>query len=396
MEVDRRLSTSVCMETMRQFQIYLLAAGLLLSGCREERRVPGVYVETDSPKTLETMAEKDVFVIVNGKSLNKGLFSTFCSLQEKLYRLHSAIALDRVSEKADGYRRRNEQRWYEELIRRELMRQEADRLNVMASTGMVDKAERRMMSFVRRPKNDFENLTNFLNGVEFDLLKQHLVDDVRSDCLRTLSATNDFETVTDEEVDFRIEDIRKFNERAEKLNAKSREKGVQFKADVLAGKGKFSALTKERAQVHPEFGEAWEDVQINEYPEDSPLHIWLKTAAPGDISDPIDLDDGLAVVGFVALLDADVPEGVPPIKLYRLVRCTFYAYEKTEEKSRDEVRKMIKAEKRDAVQKELGSRIFDAAVIEFPHGTDLFPKVQKAPQSQVPEKPVEDSISNNK
>jgi len=363
--------------------IFILMMGVIAFGCSKEQRKPGVYVEKDAPLTFQEMSGADVFVRINGISLTKSLFSTFCSLQEKIYRLHHAIALNRVSEKADAYRRRNEQRWYEELIRRELMRQEADRCAVQAPTGAVVKAEKRMLGFLRQGEKNFSDLTNHFDGAEFTLLRRHVLEDVRSDALRRMFATNAFETVTDAEIDECIANVKAFNVRADRLNEKSRKKGLQFKADVLAGKAKFPALTKTCAEVHPEYGAKWDDVQLGEFPEDSPLRQWLKKARPGDISDPIDLDDGLAVIGFVAKLEADVPKGMPPLDLYRLVRCTFRAYEKMAEKPRDEVRRILLKEKKDAVQRELGSRIFDSAVIEYPHGTDLFPsvKAERAPQA---------------
>ena len=78
-------------------------------------------------------------------------------------------------------------------------------------------------------------------------------------------------------------------------------------------------------------GESWQVVELSDFEADEPLAKWLMTARPGDISDPLDLEDGISIVGLRMVYDDEEDEGESPEKQYSLVRCAFHAFQEFEE-----------------------------------------------------------------
>ena len=115
-------------------------------------------------------------------------------------------------------------------------------------------------------------------------------------------------------------------------------------------------------------------MRLDDFEGDDPLLKWLLSAKVGDISDPIDLDDGVSIVGLKMIYEAEPAEnGKPAVMEYDLVRCCFYAYEKFEviEDRNDLIEDMIEM-RREMLMEELRKKLTESVKIEFPSGRNLF------------------------
>ena len=102
---------------------------------------------------------------------------------------------------------------------------------------------------------------------------------------------------------------------------------------------------------------------------------WLARSDTGDISDPIDLDDGISIVGIKAKYESDISESnKPPVYAYEVVRCPFFAYERQDdfEGDRKAIEEDILDNRRQLAMRELHDRLTKDAKIEFPCGNNLF------------------------
>ena len=125
--------------------------------------------------------------------------------------------------------------------------------------------------------------------------------------------------------------------------------------------------------------------------ENQQLRDWLKTANAGDISGPIDLDDGIAIVKVVDKWKEPQGQGHEPVDEFELVRCTFKAYQYTLVETEEEIRKQYRIELERNLMSQLGERLWKNAVIEFPNGKDFWGKAQKPAPAESVDSPGPDN-----
>ena len=357
----------------------LIAAVLLVSGCgKDEQRAPGLYVDETKSILMKDLSPRDVIVRINGVDITKKDFLVRRSLNEKVYRLRNKIELGVKNKKVRAYIQSEQKSIPDEYIRHELVRQAADAAGIEVSEKRLKAEFKKFLNYIGRPKDSMEKIVALVGEDEGRVLLDFMRDGIRAEVLRDRSATNGYYTVTDEMVSNHMARITAWNKNADRLNAKSRKKAMQFKEKVLKG-GDFAELGKRFAQINPDYAEKWESFQLMELTdEDSQLREWLKTANKGDVSDPIDLDDGIAIVKVVDKWKEPQGPGHEPVDEFELVRCTFKAYQSTLVETEDEIRRqyLIELQKHLAVQ--LGERLWKEAVIEFPNGCDFFGKIKKS------------------
>lgn len=317
------------------------------------------------------MAMGDMLMSVNGVPITKRDFMDRRSILDRTYRLNKGLPLYGRNEKAEGYVVANEQRFIIELMRRELMRQEAARLGIPVTTNQLQRAQEAYLKSVGRSGKSFADLAAELKDGDRETLTKLLASDALEMAVREHFATNDLYFVSAEELQRHQTNIRTFNETADRQNREQREKALAARKEILNG-GFFEDTAKRFAQVHPEHGKEWGDFEEADFPGNEELIGWLKSAKPGDISEPIDLEDGLAIIGLIGKYKGDVPPGVPPPDVYRLVRCTFYAFENMRTMTDAELTESVLAHRRQAVQQEVCDRLFKAATIEMPNGDQFF------------------------
>lgn len=363
-----------------------LSAVLLFAGCGNEGpKAPGIYVDEAKDVLMKDLSPTDVIVRVNGVDITKKDFLVRRSLNEKVYRLRNKIELGAKNRKAKKYIQSMEKSIPDEYIRHELMRQAADKAGIVVPEKLLKAEFKKFLNYIGRPKDSMDKVLARLGNDEGRVLVDFMKDGLRAEILRDTLATNGYYTVTDEMVSNHLARITAWNENADRLNAKARKKADQFREKVMNG-GDFVELGKKTAQIHPEYAEEWDSFQLMEFTEENQqLRNWLKTANAGDISGPIDLDDGIAIVKVVDKWKEPQGEGNEPVDEFELVRCTFKAYQYTLVETEEEIRKQYRIELERNLMSQLGERLWKNAVIEFPNGSDFWGNAKKTDKEAVSE-----------
>lgn len=353
----------------------------LVLGCGRQLP-PGIYIGNSS-RTIEALAENDVIFRVNGEKITKRDFLDVQRLEDRLYRLQNKISFDEKNARAEREVKANEQRVPERLMREVLIRQEAERIGINLTRDEVEKHAASVLANLKMRDLGVAGASGKIGGRAGEYFTRLLKAEILQERLLQLPSSRDALTVTAQEISNRVEFVKTFNANAEKMNRLAREKLLAAKKEILAG-AKFRDVARKCAEVHPEYGEKWTTLELAELVGDleQELKAWLKTAKVGDISDPIDLDDGIAIVGLLAKGEGEVPANMEVPMLYSLVRCTLYARESLPDKTPAEAEKTVAEWKREEALKALGKRLMDGAAIEFPNGTNFFARVEEKRDKQ--------------
>lgn len=361
-----------------------LSAVLLFAGCGNEGpKAPGIYVDEAKDVLMKDLSPTDVIVRVNGVDITKQDFLVRRSLNEKVYRLRNKIELGAKNRKAKKYILAMERSIPDEYIRHELVRQAADEAGIVVPEKLLKAEFKKFLNYIGRPKDSMDKVLARLGNDEGRVLVDFMKDGLRAEILRDTLATNGYYTVTDEMVSNHLARITAWNENADRLNEKARKKANHFREKVVNG-ADFTELGKKTAQIHPEYAEEWDSFQLMEFTEENQqLRDWLKTANAGDVSGPIDLDDGIAIVKVVDKWKEPQGQGHEPVDEFELVRCTFKAYQYTLVETEEEIRKQYRIELEKNLMSQLGERLWKNAVIEFPNGGDFWGDAKKTDEEAV-------------
>lgn len=349
----------------------------LLGGCSRQVE-PGVHV-ADKSLTIEQMRPSDVIVRVNGKPITKRDFVLYQNVFEKVHRMSMGVSFGVENPGVADFVKSNEQRIPEMLLKDELVRQAAAREGIAVTDEEIEAfavplltscGNRKLGVAGTAAKIGGDEAKCFVDSLRAGLLGERLVD-------RSIDKAH--AEVSEFELTNQMAYVRRFNENADRMNALAREKLLKAKAEVLGG-GNFAAVTEKYAEVRPDQGKEWQTVELDELVAEgeAALKEWLLTANVGDISDPIDMDDGISMVGVVAKGEGELPPGVkaPAPILYTLVRCTLYARQNMVEPGEADSRRLILEDKRKKWSIRLLQKLYAESAIEFPNGTNLFSVVK--------------------
>ena len=261
-----------------------------------------------------------------------------------------------------------------ELVKNALIAQYAKAEGIEPEEKDVLTHKRKFLRRVKKPKSSFEDVVASMGAAEGEMLGRMLLGDAVTMAVLEHCSSNDLHTVSAQELTNRLEFVREWNQRADETNAIVRARAAKAKEEILAG-AYFADVAKKYADFLPEQGEKWNTFYLDEFEGDDPLGQWLARAEPGDISDPIDLEDGISIVGLVAKLESPLSvSNKPPVYAYEVVRCPFYAYERQEDFGDNEkaIIEDILERRRQLAMRELHDRLVESAKIEFPCGNNLF------------------------
>lgn len=361
--------------------IFFAALATALLGCsRGSEQNPdsaptGESVETvaadqradrQADRPIEALADDAVIMSVNGEGFTKHDFDVVQSMYGKIFEYRETGKVGpAASEKVRTQVRSREQLEPLDFMRRSLMRQEARRVGVSISREDVDAAGEKFFADLKSPDKSigYEDFRRGFNEEELKALDWILEGDLMAEAVRRNAAGGAFE-VTEREVDEGEARLRSHDAIVTGTNAVLRAKLESIRARAENGED-FAALARENSQINPDEGEDWGTFELDEF-EDSPEAMgWLCMARDGAISPVFDLDDGISVIKVLGRdEDGDL----------MLARITLYAFDEAPEMTRDEIRKEIEDWKRSEVQKEIFTRLFNEAEIEYPCGTNLFTK----------------------
>lgn len=334
---------------------------------------------------VDTLAPTSVIVRVNGEDITKGEFTTWENTRVKAWALAKGWKPDTVNAETRKFQLQNRARTLGEMVKYTLIGQHARAEGIEPTEKEVAAQERKMLRLLKKPKASFAEVAASFGAAEGEMLAQMVRADALTMAVLVHSTSNDLYHVTAQEFTNRVEFVKRWNERTEATNAFVRARAMQAKKEILAG-AYFADVAKKYADFAPEDGEAWETFYLDEFEGDDPLGQWLARSDTGDISDPIDLDDGISIVGIKAKYESDVTESnKPPVYAYEVVRCPFFAYEKQDDYAGDQkaIEEDIIESRRQLAMMELHDRLTKNAKIEFPSGHNLFyPRDKKKPKKK--------------
>lgn len=363
-----------------------LTASLLFVGCFQEddhdesaasrHNEPGVHIN-DRRVSISELKLDDPVLYVNGEKITKRDFEALLVLRDRLWRLHQNEPFIVSKEEMDEFRFQAGDSMMIELIHRALFRQYAKVNKIEPSKNKIEEATKLLLKSIRKPNSNMADIAEAIGGDAAKLFLEIPYIDAQDAMSRQSVTTNDLDNVSESEIKRRIEFVKRFDANAEEMNRRARARLMEAKQRILAGGDIAEEARKIFDTVHPEYAEKWGRFEIQEFPADEDLHKWLLKSKPGDISDPLDTEDGIAIVKVIERGRGEAPEGVVPPDAFTLVRCTVKACEKMRYQNPDEMRQQLLLWKRQEAQKKLGMMLTEKAVIEYPNGTNLFSRISK-------------------
>lgn len=362
-----------------------MVVGVLLVGCSEKNDPPSSSAKA-KPAALPTLLNRTIkpdeaIVTVNGIPLTRLDYDYQVMLRDRFYRMAHQIPLKGRDRKADDHRRVTARLLLSEMVFRELLRQASEKLSKKPSEDQLRASQMAFMRSIRKDKESFAHFCASLAPREREIIEGQVIIDASAELLLEATATNDFKNVSYEEVTNRIALVQRTEKDAEERNAKARQKAAAAKAEILAG-ASFYSVTTNRAELFSEQGKFWDSIELEELEPDEDLFRFLASAQKGDISDPLDFDDGIGIVGVLDKeTETEEDEGQKKTTdRYTLVRCLFNAYVPLDEpETEKEMRKLLLERKRDAARDELLGSLLKEAKIVYPFGKKLFAQPKKQP-----------------
>ena len=356
------------------FSAFVLCTIVLAMGCSREQDsplLPGVYVTENNGKSLANMAKDDVIVRVNGSPITKGDYDTLLRVRTAIFQIGHKIELeDMANGDVQCFMEQTAPFLVRELIHHKMFSLYAAEKGIVPSVADVDAARLDFAKSLSRKPGDLDSYAKRIGGDAGRYFADIPYVNAQDALLRQSVATNDLNGVSEKELADCRAYIENWNRATDKNNESAKAILSKARGEIDAG-GDFAGIAAKYAQVHPEHGKAWLTVELGELPQDEDLYKWLVRAKVGEISPPIDLDDGLAIVKLVAMGKGDAPRGVPRPDTYTLVRCTVYAYQYIEHLERAKMVQEILMIKRREAQKRLGVMLTERAVLEYPNGTNF-------------------------
>ena len=334
---------------------------------------------------IDTLAPTSVIVRVNGEEISQGEFATWERMRVRAWAVSKGWKPETVNAETRKFLLQNRARTLGELVKYTLIGQHARAKGIKPDAKEIAAQERKLLRLIKKPKASFADVAASLGEAEGKVFARMAREDALTMAVLVHSTSNDLYHVTAQEFTNRVEFVKKWNERTDATNAAVRARALQAKKEILAG-AFFADVAKKYADFAPEDGEAWETFHLDEFDGDDPLGQWLARSDTGDISDPLDLDDGISIVGLKLKYESDISESnKPPVYAYEVVRCPFYAYERQDdfEGDRKAIEEDIIENRRQLAMKELHASLTKDAKIEFPCGNNLFyPRDKKKPKKK--------------
>ncbi|MBO7685699.1 MAG: hypothetical protein J6V72_04910 [Kiritimatiellae bacterium] len=340
------------------------------------RSVKSTKKKPGKPKpVIDMLPATSVVVRVNGENITKQDFTVWERTYVKIFAMLRGWSPNTVNAETKKFRHNNRSHVLDDLVTLALFRQYARAEGIEPDPKGLAQKERDFLRMVHKPKAKFADVAASFGKEDGEMLNRMVVQGgALTMAVLVRSTSNDLYRVTAQEFTNRINYVEKTNRDADASNAVVRARAVQAKKEILAG-AIFADVAKKYADFSPEQGEEWETFQLDEFDGDNPLGQWLARSDTGDVSDPLVLDDGIAIVGLKAKYESDLSESnKPPVYAYEVVRCVFHDYDKKDDFDGD--RKSIERDmirlRRLGVMNPILSRLKEKAAIEFPCGHNLF------------------------
>ena len=358
--------------------LFLLAVVLVGCSPKEPPKAPGEYVG-ENARLMSELGNNDVILRVNGHDFTKADFLVAVSMQDKIRRMCAGDPLTGENKPAEEYSRWARPRTLSEILRHALVRQYAEKNNITATKEELDVYVSKLLAKLRRKGRTLQSVAEEFGKDEGRLFISYVEDDVLAQPLRNHFDTEHTLNITDEDVIAVSNRIVRYQANAAASNAVERAALEAALAEIKAG-GDFAAIAKKYSET-PEDGELWGEFLFEEMTDEESLAEWVAGAYKNDVSGILLLDDGMSVVKVVDRHPEDVPfsqQYEERRDIWKLARITRKYYETTEDRTRPEIVRMLTDFRNKKLQKKVGKVIMEQAVIEWPHGTNFFPKAKQS------------------
>jgi len=351
------------------FVLTVFCLFLAVAGCREKQLDPGVIV-ADKQVALAEMAPGDIIVSVNGKTLTRKEYDDKLDLLVTLYSIKRPSV---PKQNIDAYRARRAERIVSDYVMMQLVLREGQRQGIRVSREELAAAELKAWRDVTPRKAD-EDFTAVL-GPKAPMFQKVVADDEHMRATRNTLFADRLE-VSEADIDRVEKRVADWNAVYADSNRVVMARGEEIVRELRAG-ADFAETAKEVSQFRPEEGELWGEFTHAEI-EDKTLRELAFKLPVGEVSDPVDTEDGLVIIRVLervegATVDSPMATQVATVKLARIL---LLMYNPFDEASRDEIRTNIHRDRNAKVQQEWLPKLFEAARIEYPNGTNLWPKAK--------------------
>ena len=325
---------------------------------------------------IDQLPPETPVMVVEGKVVTQKDYQDYLDLKCRIMLAKQGKLKD--AKEFEKVRRSNRARIPTEIIRYELMRRYAETNGISPTADQLNASKMRVLGMFGKGNETLEQVAAMLGGASARILPMLIHQNALDEACVLKNATNDVTHITDAELDERLALVKKWNDTAKQKDQESIDKAAKAKKEILAG-AKFEVVARKYAEVSPGDGREWDTVELGEFQADEPLAQWLMTAKVGDVSDPMEYEEVIAIFGLKGVEDVKLSDDEPPVKQFELVRCAFHAYEKIEVPEDREVQRADMLEYRRAeVFRNLGSKLLECAHVEFPQGESIFnPTVRK-------------------
>ena len=315
--------------------------------------------------------------IVNGVPITRAEYDRAMGLRSRIFCISKKLDPTKRNKDVDAYNNTTKEAALVELVIGEMIRQRCEKAGLSLPEKDLASAQKKFMSNIRRPNTPFEEYVGALPAEDGDEVRRHVAAFARSEFYLGQWATNDFRTVSDEEVSNRLEFVQSYQQSVSSRNEEAKRKAAAAKAEIMAG-ASFYSVTTNRAEIFKDDGKFWDVVELEDLEPDDELLKFLVAAKAGDISDPLDLDDGIGIVGVLLKEKGEAVDDKEPPDQYTLVRCMFNAYEEMDEpEDFEEMRKLLLDRKAESARAALVKDLFSDSKIEYPFGKKLFASAKK-------------------
>ena len=355
--------------------LYFICLSVFIAGCSpESAKAPGTYVG-DKTCIMSDLASDDVVLVVNGEEFTKHDFLVVSALYDKINRLRAGLPLVGHDKKAEYFVKATRPLALSDLLRRALMRQYAEKHNIEPSSELVSAAEQRLVKAMRRPKATIKEIADLFGGDEGRLLIEYNRGDALDEAVRRHFDTGKTLELTDDDI-MAVSNQWRSAQAEAALSNKVQRTALEKAIEEIKGGADFAAVA-EKYSERPDESQEWDDFLLEEFEESPQVAEWLKTAKTGDVSGILEMDDGWSVIKVLSRHKEEfAPEGISEQRdMWLLVRISKTLYETAEDMPRSEIVRQLTMDRSRELQKKVGAAVMADAVIQWPFGTNLFPRV---------------------
>lgn len=353
---------------MRREFLIISVVLLLLTGC--SRHQPGVYLG-EKEKAYNELSDHEVIIEVDGAKFCKADAEAYVSLRKKIFSLLSPRSdVKNLEHYGNKVRRRAVQDW----MYKTLFIKKVDKEGIVPSSEDYDRHQDFMSAVLRKKiRNTEEGARNVL-GEDFAQFSKEMEGEVK---LWALYRVNGLTDVKPNLISNHLERISRHNEFVAQSNKLVEAEGARIFKELKEGLDFVKAVKMYSQETNPLNNGDMGWCTAEEIDEEE-INSAVFTTAVNSVIGPFDTEDGLQILrveGHDALEPVEKCRNkIPTVKLRRIrLRMLLPVKNIT---GREAYREIVKT-RIESFKRTESLKLKNEAVIYYPYGTNLFPKIHK-------------------